>query len=132
MSVGRPSVGKYVGGSSETARGSGDGGRSLGFVCAVGIGRVEEVHGLYVTMLNSIGRKSMGKQVRALDVVDYREEIRDPILNRSRSMQVTFQSICTPGLEFSGSDVRKFGFEYEISGILRRKCVVFGCHLESN
>ena len=80
-------------------------------------------------MLNSLGKKSMGKQVRAVDFVDYREEIRDR-LDRSRSMQVTFQSICTPGLESSGSDVRKFGFEYEISGILRRKCVVFGCHLE--
>ena len=50
MSVGRPSVGKYFGGSSETAGGSGDGGRSLGLVC--GVGRVEEVHGRYVTMLN--------------------------------------------------------------------------------
>jgi len=68
MSVGRPSVGKYVGGSSETARGSGDGGRSLGLVCAVGVGRVEEVHELYATMLNSLGTKSMGKQLRALAV----------------------------------------------------------------
>jgi hypothetical protein len=38
MSVCRPSVGKYVGGSSETGRGSGDRGRSLGLVCAVGRG----------------------------------------------------------------------------------------------
>ena len=44
MSVGRPSVGKYVGRSSETAHGSGDGGRSLGLVCAVGVGRVEVVY----------------------------------------------------------------------------------------
>ena len=74
----------------------------------------------------------MVKQVRAVDVVDYREKIRDPILNRSRSIQVTFQSTCTLALESSGSDFGKFRFEYEISGILRWKFVMFGCLLEGN
>jgi hypothetical protein len=74
----------------------------------------------------------MVKQVRAVDVVDYREKIRDPILNRSRSIQVIFQSTCTLVLESAGSDVLKFGFEHEISGILRWKCVVFECFVEGN
>jgi len=74
----------------------------------------------------------MGKQVRAVDVVDYREEICDPILNRSRSIQVAFQSTCTLVLETSGCDVLKFGFEHEISVILRWKYVVFECFLEGN
>jgi hypothetical protein len=81
----------------------------------MGVGRwdsfvllVEEVHERYVTMLNRLGKRSMGKYVRGRNVVDYREEIRDPVLNRSRSIQVTFQSICKPFLETSGCDVRKF------------------------
>jgi hypothetical protein len=46
--------GKYVGGRNETARGSGDGGTSLGLVCALG----EEVHRRYVAMLNRLGKRS--------------------------------------------------------------------------
>ena len=59
MSVCRPSVGKYVGGRSEAASGSGDRGRSLGLVCVVGRGGT--VHGRYVTILNRLGKRSMGK-----------------------------------------------------------------------